>query len=132
MDSHTEERRLSSENGEIRLKANELFLVCDEHGDIATDDAANGLYWRGTRFLRRLNMLVDGRPTEDLSHAVSDDGTTCSFDVAILSENEQQGIDGGQRDIHLNRRIELSASSFKETLTFTSYRTGSVALTVRL
>ena len=45
------------------LKHNDAFIVCDSHGDIgASLEVSDGLFFCDTRFLARLQLLVNDTP----------------------------------------------------------------------
>jgi len=47
----------------LSLKHNDTFVVLDSHGDIGTSEGTDGLFHRDTRFLCRLELLVnDAQP----------------------------------------------------------------------
>ena len=65
----------------IALKFGEAFMVLDTRGDLPQSEQETGLYWRGARFLRALDLFLDGKPLTGLSHSVSDEEGTCQIDL---------------------------------------------------
>jgi glycogen debranching enzyme len=65
------------------LKHGDAFAVLDAHGDIGTlSDTAEGLYFRDTRFLSRLELRVEGKRPLLLSSAVHEDKAALSVELA--------------------------------------------------
>ena len=64
------------------LKQENLFLLCDDHGDIRPDGRGLGLYDGDTRFLSRYDLLLNGaRPV------VLRAGPTAAFEATIQLTN---------------------------------------------
>jgi glycogen debranching enzyme len=64
------------------LKYGDSFLVVDSHGDMgATPESADGLYHSDTRFLGRLQMLINGVSPLLLGSNVRDDNSVLSVDL---------------------------------------------------
>jgi glycogen debranching enzyme len=64
------------------LKYGDSFIVVDTHGDMgATRDSADGLYHADTRFLARLQMLINGVSPLLLGSSVRDDNSVLSVDL---------------------------------------------------
>jgi glycogen debranching enzyme len=64
------------------LKHADAFGVFDSHGDIGTlNETAEGLFYRDTRFLSRLELLLEGRRPLLLSSAVHEDKAALSVEL---------------------------------------------------
>lgn len=64
------------------LKYNDTFLVLDSHGDIgASPGSSDGLFHMDTRFLSRLELLMDGTQPLLLGSNLSDDNSLYSVDL---------------------------------------------------
>ena len=73
------------------LKHADAFAVFDAHGDIGTlNDTAEGLFYRDTRFLSHLELLLEGRRPLLLSSAVHEDKAALSVELT----NPDLQIDG--------------------------------------
>src|SRR4051794_36481327 len=63
------------------LKHGDTFLVLDDHGDIgASPGGADGLFHDDTRFLARLEVLVNGLRPPLLGFSARDDDTMLTVD----------------------------------------------------
>jgi glycogen debranching enzyme len=64
------------------LKHGDTFIVLDNHGDIgAAAGGTDGLFYRDTRFLAHLELLINSRPPLLLGSNVRDDNSTLSVDL---------------------------------------------------
>jgi len=64
------------------LKDGEAFAVLDSHGDVgAAADTAEGLFYRDTRFLSRLELRLQGQTLMLLSSATHDDKAVLSVNL---------------------------------------------------
>ena len=62
------------------LKHNDAFIVCDNHGDIgASSEVSDGLFFRDTRFLARLQFLVNDTPPLLLGSNLRDDNAALAW-----------------------------------------------------
>jgi glycogen debranching enzyme len=90
------------------LKHNDTFLVLDEHGDVgASAGGTDGLFHCDTRFLSRLELLINGAQPLLLGSTLSDDNLLLTADLT----NPDIVIDGhvvSQKDtIHIVRTVFL-------------------------
>jgi glycogen debranching enzyme len=88
------------------LKHNDTFVILDEHGDIgASVGSADGLFQSDTRFLSRLELLINGVQPLLLASNLSDDNFLLTVDLT----NPDIVVDGHivfQKDmIHIVRSI---------------------------
>src|SRR5689334_12625372 len=64
------------------LKHNDTFLVLDAHGDIgAPEGTSDGLFHCDTRFMSRLELLVNGMQPLLLASNLSDDNFLLTIDL---------------------------------------------------
>src|SRR5499426_727572 len=64
------------------LKHDDTFVVLDSHGDIgASPGGADGLFHCDTRFLSRLELLLNGTQPLLLGSSVRDDNTLLTVDL---------------------------------------------------
>ena len=64
------------------LKHGDTFIVVDSHGDIgATSGGPDGLFHNDTRFLSRLELLLNGQQPLLLGSNLRDDNTLMSIDL---------------------------------------------------
>src|ERR1044071_6354355 len=74
------------------LKQGDAFGVFDPHGDIApTEGGEQGLYFDGTRFVSRLELLMGQRRPLLLSSTISEDNSVFTIDLtnpAILPHGQ--------------------------------------------
>ena len=64
------------------LKYDDMFAVLDSHGDIgASTGEADGLFYKDTRFLSRLELRVNGLQPLLLGSNLRDDNTALSVDL---------------------------------------------------
>ncbi|HYT65823.1 MAG TPA: glycogen debranching N-terminal domain-containing protein [Vicinamibacterales bacterium] len=112
------------------LKYGDTFGVFDQLGDIGTEQGGEqGLYYRGTRYLSQLELLLArGRPLL-LSSTVTDDnvafvGDLTNVDVRRREQREQIEIPHGQ--IHVFRARILGDGVSVEKLRICNYGGGTV------
>src|SRR5215470_6834972 len=73
------------------LKHNDTFLVLDTHGDIgASAGGTDGLFQCDTRFLSRLELLINGMQPLLLASSLSDDNFLLTVDLT----NPDIAVDG--------------------------------------
>ena len=108
------------------IKHDDCFAVFDTFGDIVPYGIdAQGIFYRDTRFLSRMEMVVNQLPPLLLSSNVQNNNYTLGFDLTnpkLL--NLEQGT------IHINRKKILWENSFHEEITFTNYGDKPIELTV--
>lgn len=105
------------------LKYADAFAVLDSHGDIDTsNDTAEGLYFRDTRFLSRFEMRLEGKRPLLLSSATHENKTALS----IESTNPNFRVHGMKivkDSIFLHRTKFLLNGTFYERVSIRSYPT---------
>jgi glycogen debranching enzyme len=112
------------------LKHADAFGVFDAHGDIGTlNDTAEGLFYRDTRFVSRLELLLEGRRPLLLSSAVHEDKAALS--VELTNPDLQIGDAKLPRDtIFLHRTKFLWRGVCYERVNIRNY--GSLARRLRI
>ncbi len=89
------------------LKYGDTFVVLDHHGDIGTSDGPDGLFNNDTRYLSRLELLINGRHPVLLGVNARDDNTLLTIELT----NPQMVFDGNivlqQHALHVVRTIYL-------------------------
>jgi len=103
------------------LKHADAFAVMDSHGDIGTlENTPEGLYFRDTRFLSRLELLLEGKRPLLLSSAVHEDKAALS--VQLTNPDLRIGADRLARDtIFLHRTKFLWQGVSYERISLRSY-----------
>jgi glycogen debranching enzyme len=105
------------------LKHADTFLVTDRHGDIRPlgfED--HGLFHKGTRFLSRFALKLDGRSPLLLSSTVKENN---DFLVVDLTNSDFESKDGSrvhQGNVHLERTIFLWEGCCYEAIKISNYR----------
>jgi len=90
------------------LKHNDTFLVLDAYGDIgALAGGADGLFDSDTRFLSRLDLLVNGMRPLLLGSNVSDDNSLLTVDLTNPDILADERIISEKDTIHIVRSIFL-------------------------
>jgi glycogen debranching enzyme len=88
------------------LKHADAFAVLDSHGDLGTvGDTAEGLYYRDTRFLSRLELRLEGKRPLLLSSSVHEDKSALS--VELTNPDVWIGEDKLARDTIFLHRTKL-------------------------
>ncbi len=110
------------------LKHGDTFCVCDSHGDIGVSGGgSDGVYDHDTRFLSRLELLLNGQQPLLLGSSVRDDNVSLSVDLT----NADWYVDGRlalQRDtIHLVRSVFVWDGVVYHRLRFSNYGAGPTA-----
>jgi glycogen debranching enzyme len=99
------------------LKCGDTFGVFDQHGDVNGADAdEQGLYYRGTRFLSTLELLLARRRPLFLSSTVSDDNVVLVADLTNTDVRREQRLELPRGEIHLFRSRVLGDHSCFERL----------------
>jgi glycogen debranching enzyme len=99
------------------LKCGDTFGVFDQHGDVNGAEAdEQGLYYRGTRFLSTLELLLARRRPLFLSSTVSDDNVVLVADLTNTDVRREQRLELPRGEIHLFRSRVLGDHSCFERL----------------
>jgi glycogen debranching enzyme len=90
------------------LKYGDTFIVVDSHGDIgATGGGPDGLFHSDTRFLSRLELLINGQQPLLLGSNVRDDNTLLAIDLTNPDIFADQHIVLWKDTLHIVRTIFL-------------------------
>lgn len=88
------------------LKNNDSFLVCDNHGDIgASPGGPDGLFDHDTRFLSRLELLINGVQPLLLGSSIRDDNVSLSVDLTNPDIHQAGAIVLARDTIHIVRTV---------------------------
>ncbi len=114
----------------VALKRDNTFLGADVRGDLLAAQQEMGLFWHDTRYLRTLDLLLEGQPLISLAHNIDEDGDACQIDLCNPFLQFPDGTTLGQGAIHIRRWLELHEQRLVQHLSLTSYH--PLPLTVRL
>jgi glycogen debranching enzyme len=90
------------------LKHNDTFLVLDSHGDIgASSEGNDGLFYQDTRYLSRLELLVNDTRPLLLGFNLRDDNAALAVDLTNPDVIADQRIVLEKDRIHISRTIFL-------------------------
>jgi len=113
------------------LKHNDTFVVCDTHGDIgAAAEAADGLFYCDTRFLARLQLLVNDAPPLLLGSNLRDDNAALAVDLTNPDLISDQQVVLQKDAVHILRTIFLWSDTAYQRLGVRNY--GNQTINVRL
>ncbi|HET8576808.1 MAG TPA: glycogen debranching N-terminal domain-containing protein [Methylomirabilota bacterium] len=112
----------TADRPKLVLKHQESFFVADQRGDFPdVADSEFGLYVRGTRFLRRLELRLDGQLPFFLGAGVSSDNVELWTDVANPDIPLEHGETRKGRTLRVRRRIALDGDEMYQHLTVESF-----------
>lgn len=90
------------------LKHNDAFVVCDDHGDIgAVSATADGLFYCDTRFVARLQLLVNDALPLLLGSNLRDDNAALAVDLTNPDLISDQHVVLQKDTVHILRTIFL-------------------------
>ncbi len=113
------------------LKHNDTFIVLDSHGDVgASPGGTDGLFFRDTRFLSRLQLLVNEAPPLLLGSNLRDDNATLAVDLTNPDVISDQHVVLEKDTVHILRTIFLWQDTFYQRLGARNY--GNRTIDVRL
>src|SRR4051812_43007746 len=113
------------------LKRDDTFLVVDAHGDIgASAGGPDGLFHHDTRFLSRLEVLVNGVQLLLLGSNVRDDNAVLKVDLTNpdLFHGDRRVLE--KDTLHIDRTIFLSAGTAFQRLALRNYGADPVELAI--
>ena len=83
------------------LKHDDTFAVVDSHGDIgALNGVQDGVFYADTRYLSRLELLLNGMPPLLLGSNLRDDNSVLTVDLT-----NPDTVDATVPSVHLQRRL---------------------------
>jgi glycogen debranching enzyme len=92
----------------LSLKHNDTFVVCDNHGDIgASSEVTDGLFHQDTRFLSRLELLVNDTPPLLLGSNLRDDNAALDVDLTNPDVFSGEHVVLEKDTVHVLRTIFL-------------------------
>ena len=113
------------------LKHNDAFVVCDNNGDIGAASAtADGLFYCDTRFLARLQLLVNDAPPLLLGSNLRDDNAALAVDLTNPDLISDQHVVLEKDTVHILRTIFLWRDTAYQRLGVRNY--GNRTINVRL
>jgi glycogen debranching enzyme len=113
------------------LKHNDTFVVLDCHGDIgAAPETSDGLFHRDTRFLSRLELLVNDTPPLLLGSNLRDDDAALVVDLTNPDLFSDQQVVLEKDTVHILRTIFLWRDTAYQRFGVRNY--GNRAVDVRL
>jgi glycogen debranching enzyme len=103
------------------LKRGDTFAVFDEYGDVPDPATEEGLYYRGTRHLSRLEIRLAGQRPLLLSSNISDDNVLFVADCTNVDLRRGERIELPHGEIHLFRSRVLGTRSSIDKLRICSH-----------
>lgn len=104
------------------MKHGDSFAVFDPHGDITPEAAReHGLFFAGTRFLSRFELLMAGRQPLLLSSTISEDNTVFSADLTNPDVVRDGRVIVARGLVHLFRSRVLSNGTWLESVRITNH-----------
>jgi glycogen debranching enzyme len=116
-----------------KLKHNDTFVVMDSHGDIgAALGEPDGVFNSDTRFLSRLELHLNGRPTLLLGSRVRDDNTMLTADLTNPDIFDNGGIVLPKDTVHIVRSSFVWNDTFYTRFGVRNYGEQTVDLSLDL
>jgi len=113
------------------LKHNDTFIVLDVHGDMgASAGGTDGLFYRDTRFLARLQLLVNDTQPLLLGSNLRDDNAALAVDLSNPDVFSDQRLILEKDTLHILRTIFLWQDTAYQRLAVRNY--GNRSIDVRL
>lgn len=110
---------------------NDTFAVFDSHGDIgAATCGHDGLFHGDTRYLSRLELLINGSQPLLLGSAIKDDNLNYYVDLTNPDIYASNAIILLKDTVHIGRTIYLFAGSVRERLVLTNHGADTVHFTL--
>ena len=98
----------SASRPRLALKHNDTFIVLDTHGDMgASQGGTDGLFYRDTRFLARLQLLLNDAPPLLLGSNLRDDNAAFAADLTNPDVFSDQQIVLEKHTVHILRTTFL-------------------------
>jgi len=115
------------------LKHNDTFVVLDSHGDIGAAAAgSDGLFHRDTRFLSRLELLVNEAPPLSLGFNLRDDNGALVVDLTNPDIFSDQHIVLKKDTVHILRTSFLWRNTLYQRIGVRNYGDGAVDVRLSL
>lgn len=111
------------------LKRDEVFALFDRFGDIAPWDSGDqGLYVNDTRYVSRLELLLEGARPLHLNTVVRDDGSVLAVELMNPDLHQDGRITVRKGSVHLLRRKLLWDGACHEQVELTNHGMAAVEL----
>jgi glycogen debranching enzyme len=115
------------------LKQGDTFAVFDQYGDLVPAQASeHGLYYDGTRFLSRFELLLGGRQALLLSSTISEDNTIFTADLTNPDVVRDGHVAVGRGLLHVFRSRVLWNGSCVERLRVSNHATHPIQTSISL
>jgi len=104
------------------LKCGDTFLVVDSHGDIGTTAGGpDGLFHKDTRFLSRMELLINGQQPLLLGSNVRDDNSLLAIDLTNPDIYADQHIALHKDTLHVVRTIFIWGDTLYQRLKISNH-----------
>ena len=104
------------------LKHNDAFAVFDRYGDvIPVGQAVQGLYYNGTRFISRSEILIDGHRPLMLSSTLKEENELLTVDLTNPDLDFQTGTVTEKGTLHIHRTKFLWNDVCYENIKFSNF-----------
>ncbi len=121
----------SATRPQCSLKHNDAFIVCDSYGDIgASSGVSDGLFFCDTRYLARLQLLVNDKPPLLLGSNLRDDNAALAVDLTNPDVMSDQHIVLERDTVHILRTIFLWKNTAYQRFGVRNY--GNRTINIRL
>ena len=115
------------------LKRDDVFALFDRFGDIAPWDSGDqGLYVNDTRFVSRLELLLEGNRPLHLNTVVRDDGSVLAVELMNPDLQQDGHITVSKGTVHLLRRKLLWDGACHEQVELTNHGMTEVRLELEI
>jgi glycogen debranching enzyme len=115
------------------LKHDEAFLVADRRGDLPNAPVSElGFYVDGTRFLRHLELRVEGRRPIVLNAGVAEDALQAAIDLTNSDVHLAPEVLLPGRSLRIARRLTVHDGRLYQLLTIEAFRREPLDLTLTL
>ncbi|MDX7950662.1 amylo-alpha-1,6-glucosidase [Lichenihabitans sp. Uapishka_5] len=115
------------------LKQGNTFAVCDSHGDVgASPGGPDGLFNNDTRFLSRLELLINGTQPLLLGSRIRDDNISLSVDLTNADIYQAGQIALSRDTIHIVRTLYLWGDVAHQRIHVSNYGGAPVAFSISL
>jgi glycogen debranching enzyme len=111
------------------LKHDDCFAILDSHGDIgATSGAPDGIYFHDTRFLSRLELLINGFQPLLLGSNLRDDNSVLTVDLTNPDMYFEKRLVLPKDTVHIVRTIFLWRGTAHQRLSLRNHGERAVSL----
>src|SRR6185437_5177532 len=115
------------------LKHNDAFAVFDRYGDIIPiGQAVQGLYYNGTRFISRSELLINGHRPLILSSTLKEENELLTVDLTNPDLDFQTGTVTEKGTLHIHRTKFLWNDVCYESIKFSNFAVEPLTFTLSL